>query len=50
MLIRCVFGTGQALFVDIFLGSYKANREISNKKIVYKFCFPIGDCFVSRGT
>ena len=39
----------QALFVGIS-GFYKANLENSNKMFVYKFCLPIGDCFVSVGT
>ena len=36
----CVLVTGQAP-LQIILGLYKANREISNIRIVYKFCLPI---------
>ena len=37
----CVLVTGQAP-LQIILGLSKANREISNIRIVYKFCLPIG--------
>ena len=36
----CILVTGQAPS-QIILGLYKANREISNIRIVYKFCLPI---------
>ena len=36
--------------MQVFLGLNKANREITNKMYVYKFCLPIDDCLVSVGT
>ena len=50
ILIRCVFLSPVRRYLQIFLGLYKANREIRNKRFVYKFCLPIGDCIVSVGT
>ena len=50
ILIRCVFLSPVRRYLQIFLGLYKANREIRNKRFVYKFCLPIGDCIVTVGT
>jgi len=35
-------------YLHVFLGLCKANREIINKRFVYKFCLPIGVCMVKR--
>ena len=50
ILIRCVFLSPVRRYLQIFLGFYKANREIRNNRFVYKFCLPIGDCIVNVGT
>ena len=47
VLIRCVFWSPVRHYLQIFLSLFSANREISNIRYVYKFCFAIGDWFIS---
>ena len=44
----CVFVASQVL-LQVLLGLYRANREISDKRFAYKFYSPIGDYFVGQG-